>query len=196
MISAVLDNVYERKYTMNVLGISGSLRAASYNTKLLKVALRMAAEAGATTREVSLKELDLPIYNEELASPAAVEELRAAIAGSDLIVIATPEYNYSIPGGLKNALDWVSRGKNPFSGKVVAIAGASGGPFGTLRMQTHLRQVMTCLNALLLPQPQVMVRNAAEAFSPEGELADKALEQQVKTLVTKSLTLASSLKTL
>jgi chromate reductase len=177
---------------MKALGISGSLRSASYNTKLLHIALRMAREAGASMQEASWN--DVPIYNEDLAPPSSVERLRSAIAGADLIVIASPEYNYSIPGGLKNAIDWVSRGKNPFDGKVVAIMGVSNGPFGTLRMQPELRHVMTALNALLLPQPQVMVRNGGEAFTQEGELADKALERQVKALVTKSLALAESLK--
>jgi chromate reductase len=179
---------------MDVVGISGSLRSGSYNTLALRLALRFAAESGAREREISLKELDLPIYNEDLPVPPAVPQLKETLRHSDLIVIASPEYNYSIPGGLKNAIDWVSRGGNPFDRKVVAILGASNGPFGTIRLQPHLRQVMEALNAFLLPQPQVMIRNAAEAFAPDGTLADKKLEGQLRQLIDRSLRYAQALK--
>jgi len=179
---------------MDVVGISGSLRSGSYNTLALRLALRFAADSGASAREISLKDLDLPIYNEDLPVPPAVPQLKDALRQADVIVIASPEYNYSIPGGLKNAIDWVSRGGNPFDRKVVAILGASNGPFGTLRLQPHLRQVMAALNAFLLPQPQVMIRNAAEAFAPDGTLVDKKLEGQLRQLVNRSLRYAKALK--
>jgi chromate reductase len=116
------------------------------------------------------------------------------MAGADLIVIASPEYNYSVPGGLKNAIDWLSKPRNVLGGKVAAIIGASSGPFGTIRMQPHLRAILTGLDVLVLPQPQVFIRNAREAFNPDGTFTDKKLEAQVRALVEKSMRLAEAMK--
>ncbi|MFH0991302.1 MAG: NAD(P)H-dependent oxidoreductase [bacterium] len=182
---------------LNVLALSGSLRRASYNRKALQIAKQIAADAGAQVSEIDLKELNLPMFDADLAAqgmPPSVQTLRSAIETADVILIASPEYNYSVPGGLKNAIDWASDKKNAFSGKTAAIFGASGGPFGTLRMQPHLRLILTALNVVLVPQPQVMIRNANEAFTADGAFVDPNLHDQLKTLVQKTLTLAHALK--
>lgn len=181
---------------MKVIGISGSLRTGSYNTAALRQALRFAAEAGAAVEEVNLKGLNIPAYDEDTAgSPTEdVLRLRSTMAGADLIVIASPEFNYSVPGGLKNAIDWLSKPRSVLSGKVAAIMGASGGPFGTIRMQPHLRAILSALNVLVLPQPQVFIRNARDAFNPDGTFADKKLEDQVRNLIHNSMTLTEAVR--
>lgn len=183
---------------INVLGIAGSLRSGSYNRKALQLAKRFAEEFGVNVQELDLKELNLPMYDEDMQSVStleSVQRLKSIIEAADVILIASPEYNYSIPGGLKNALDWASRGKNSLDDKVAAIFGVSGGPFGTIRMQPHLRQILTALNIYVVPQPQVFIRFAHEAFNSDGTLVDPKLQEQLKTLVYKSLMLAKALKT-
>ncbi len=181
---------------LKVLAISGSLRKESYNRKALQIAKKFAEEFGAEVSEIEPSELNLPIYNQDIQDqgiPDQVAKLKSAIESSDVILIASPEYNYSVPGGFKNMIDWTSRGGNPFSGKVGAIFGASNGPYGTLRSQPHLRQIMTALNVLLLPQPQIMIRNAAEVFDAKGNLIDSKLLEQLKTLILKTLELAAKI---
>lgn len=177
---------------MNVVGISGSLRTGSSNTAALRQALRFAIEEGATVQEVNLKGLTIPAYDEDTAASPTddVIKLRNTVAGADLVVIASPEYNYSVPGGLKNAIDWLSKPRNVLGGKVAAIMGASVGPFGTIRMQPHLRAILAALDVLVLPQPQVFIRNAREAFNPDGTFTDKKLENQVRLLIQRSMMLA------
>lgn len=185
------------QHPLNVLAISGSLRTASHNRKALQIAKQIAADTGAQVNEIDLKELNLPMFDSDLSAqgmPPSVQRLRAAIEAADVILIASPEYNYSVPGGLKNAIDWASDKKNSFNGKAAAIFGASNGPFGTLRMQPHLRLILTALNMSLVPQPQVMIRNANEAFTAEGAFVDPKLHDQLKSLVHKTLTLARALK--
>jgi chromate reductase len=181
---------------MIVTGISGSLRAGSTNTATLRRALRFAAESGAETREITLKGLDIPMYDEDIASTPSpdVQALRSALSATDLLIIASPEYNYSVPGGLKNAIDWVSKPRNVLSGKVAAIMGASSGPFGTIRMQPHLRAILTALNVFVVPQPQVFIRNAREAFTADGDFVDPKVRDQVRLLIQNSLTLTEALK--
>jgi chromate reductase len=181
---------------MNVVGISGSLRTGSYNTAALRQALRFASEEGAEVREVSLKGLDVPMYDEDLAaSPTEdIRALRQTFAEADAVIIASPEFNYSVPGGLKNVLDWLSRPRTILSGKIGVILGASGGPFGTIRMQPHLRTILAGLDVLVLPQPQVFIRNAREAFHPDGTFVDRKLEEQVRLLVQKSLAVAEAVR--
>lgn len=183
---------------LRVLAISGSLRKESYNRKALQIAKKFATEFGAEVSEVDLKEINLPIYNQDIQDqglPQSVIDFKAKVAASDVIIIASPEYNYSVPGGLKNALDWASREGNAFAGKVSAIFGASNGAYGTLRAQPHLRQIMTSLNVILLPQPQVMIRTAQDLFDADGNLTDPKLLDQLKTLIQKTLELAIKLKT-
>jgi len=113
---------------------------------------------------------------------------------ADVLLIATPEYNYSIPGPLKNAIDWASDKTNPFSGKAAAVFGASNGLNGTLRAQIHLRQVLAALNVELVPQPQIFIRSALEAFLPDGSLVDSKLMNQLHLLIQETLKLAQRKK--
>jgi len=157
---------------MHILGISGSLRKASYNTALL----RAAAELLPTGAALDIFDLSpLPIFNpdHEKPFPEPVAEFRARLAQADALLIATPEYNASISGVLKNAIDWASRPpQQPLNGKPVAVMGASTGNFGTVRAQTQLRQVLTHVGALTLAKPEVLVARADQAFNADLELID------------------------
>jgi chromate reductase len=154
---------------IRILGIAGSLRRASYNRAALRKATRLVPD-GAT---LDIFELDgIPGFNqdEEQNPPPKVAELKRRVREADAILIVTPEYNYSIPGVLKNAIDWASRpyGDSAWNGKPVAIMGASIGTIGTARAQYHLRQVFVFLNMFPINQPEVMIGNAAERFDAEG----------------------------
>jgi chromate reductase len=178
---------------LNILALAGSMRTESFNRKALQIAKKIVSELNINIIELDLKTLDLPLFNEDLrinGFPESVNKLKDAIAAADVLVIATPEYNHSIPGVLKNLIDWASDITNPFEGKVAAIFGASNGLVGTLRSQIHLRQVLAALNVELVPQPQVFIRSAREAFLPDGSLADKKIEQQLHQLMEATLTLA------
>ena len=127
--------------------------------------------------------IDLPLYNEDIheqGDPAEVIKLKGQITKADAVLIVTPEYNYSVPGVLKNAIDWVSRPpEQPFSGKPVAIMGASPGKFGTARAQYHLRQTFVCLNAAVLNKPEVMVGGVMGVFDDNGKMTDHATREHV-----------------
>jgi len=182
---------------MRVLAISGSLRTDSYNRKALQAAKKFAAATGAEVEEIDLRELNLPMYDGDIEArglPEPVQKLKAALAATDLLILATPEYNYSISGALKNAIDWTSRGGNSFDGKVAAIFGASTGPFGTLRAQLQFRLMLTALNVHVLPQPQVFIRFADQAFNDDGSLKDQKTADQLKLLVEKTIALAQRIK--
>jgi len=176
---------------LQVLGICGSLRSGSYNRMLLKTAMTCASAAGAEVREADLRELELPVYDfdiEMAGMPESVEKLKAMVAESDVILFASPEYNYAVSGVLKNAVDWGSRGKkNAWGGKWAAIFGASTGPMGTVRGQFVLRQILTAVNMHLLPQPQVFVPLADQAFLSDGSLLEKNPEEQLRRLVVRTL---------
>ena len=165
---------------LRVLGISGSLRKGSFNTAVLRAAVELAPD-GMTIETASLR--DLPLYDEDVrvaGLPAAVQTLREQIAAADALLIVTPEYNYSIPGVLKNAIDWASRPPNqPFADKPLAIMGASGGPSGTLRAQYHLRQIAVFLDMHPLNKPEVFVRSAQERFDSSGKLTDEATRKVI-----------------
>jgi len=161
---------------IRVLGIAGSLRQGSYNRALLRAAQELAPA------EMTIVTFDhlgsLPFYNEDVLAqgvPAPVAALKEAIRKADALLIATPEYNYSIPGVLKNAIDWASRPvqDSPLNGKPVALMGASTGSFGTVRAQMHLRQVCVFTNMLALTRPQVLVARAREKFDQQGRLTDE-----------------------
>ena len=182
---------------LNVLAISGSLRTASYNRKALQIAKTIAAGLDAVVTEIDLRELNLPLYDQDIQDqgmPESVLKLKAACEAADALLIASPEYNYSISGALKNALDWASRGGNSLSGKVAAIFGASDGRIGTARGQVHLRQVLIALNVMVTPQPQVCISLAKEAFNEDSSLKDPKLNDQFQKLITNTLTLAQKLK--
>lgn len=169
---------------IKVLGISGSLRAGSYNTAALRAAQELAPD-GVCVETFNLAAI--PLYNEDVRAaglPASVQELRDAIAGADALLFATPEYNYSIPGVLKNAIDWASRPPDqPFDGKPTAIMGASPGRIGTARAQYHLRQMCVFLNMHILNKPEVMIGGAADAFDSGDRLVDETTRGFVRGLL-------------
>src|SRR5262249_31944928 len=146
---------------------------ASYNRAALRAA-RDLVPAGATLETFELD--GIPGFNqdEEGSPPPRVVELKARVRASDAVLLVTPEYNYSIPGVLQNAIDWASRpyGDSAWSGKPVAVMGASVGTLGTARAQYHLRQCFIFLNMYPLNQPEVMIANAAQRFDADGNLTD------------------------
>ncbi|MBB5517018.1 chromate reductase [Rubricella aquisinus] len=152
-------------------GISGSLRRGSSNTLLVKEAARAFAPA-----TFVMGDIRLPLFDEDLEAegiPAEVTALAEAIAQADALVISTPEYNKNLPGGLKNALDWLSRLKpNPLNGKPVAIVSAAAGRAGGERSQFSLRHCLTPHMARILPGPEVMIAGANKAFDENGQLSD------------------------
>ncbi|MET3394979.1 chromate reductase [Variovorax sp. 1140] len=159
---------------MNILGLSGSLRAGSYNTLALKAAQKL-APAGIRIEIASIG--DVPIYNDDQrvqGEPAAVTALKEKVRRADGLLIATPEYNFSIPGVLKNTLDWMSRPPEPpFTGKVVGIIGASPGPVGTARVQYDLRKVLVFMDAFTVNKPEVFINHCADKFDAQGQFTDE-----------------------
>jgi len=159
---------------MNILGLSGSLRAGSYNTRALKAAQKL-APSGIRIEIASIG--DVPIYNDDQrvqGEPAAVAALKEKVRRADGLLIATPEYNFSIPGVLKNTLDWMSRPPEPpFTGKVVGIIGASPGPVGTARVQYDLRKVLVFMDAFTVNKPEVFINHCADKFDAQGQFTDE-----------------------
>jgi chromate reductase, NAD(P)H dehydrogenase (quinone) len=169
---------------IRILGIAGSLRRKSYN----RAALRAAQQLVPKDAVLETIELDgIPVFSEddERTPPAKVVELKKHIREADAVLFVTPEYNYSIPGGLKNAIDWASRpyGDSAWTGKPAAIMGASVGRFGTARAQYHLRQVFVFLNILPVNQPEVMIGNAAEHFDGDGNLTNEETKKLIRQLL-------------
>ena len=181
---------------VKVLAISGSLRRDSFNRKALRIAKQLAAATAAEVQEADLKQLALPVYDGDIEAegiPDQVVRFKAMVEAADVLLIASPEYNHSIPGGLKNAIDWLSRGRNSLDGKVAAIFGASNGPYGTARGQIQLRYVLGVLNTLVIPQPMVYIRNGAEAFSPDGSFKDPKTTEILKRLIDRALAVSARL---
>ncbi|WP_418432479.1 NADPH-dependent FMN reductase [Bilophila wadsworthia] len=179
--------------TLNILGISGSLRAQSRNTGLL----RFAKQCLPPTVNFQIAELaDVPFYNADRcdSKPEPVQMLIRQVTEADALVLACPEYNYSIAPALKNALDWVSREPDcaPFNGKPVAIMGAGGG-MGTSRAQYHLRQVCVYLNLRPVNKPEVFSNAFSASFNESGDLIDPSLQQQVTALMNALLAWNSQL---
>jgi chromate reductase, NAD(P)H dehydrogenase (quinone) len=177
-------NQSSKPKSVHILGIAGSLRRGSYN----RAALRAACELVPDNAKLDIFELDgIPCFNQddELQPPAKIIELKARVRAADAILFVTPEYNYSIPGVLKNAIDWASRpyGDSAWSGKPVAVMGASIGMFGTARAQYHLRQVFVFLDMHPLNQPEVMIARAAERFDADGNLTDEKTKDLVRQLL-------------
>ena len=163
-----------------LLGICGSMRKASLNRALLEA---VAETLPAHARMTQVDSIDLPIFNSDLEDPPAVVQLKAAIAAADGVVFGVPEYNYSIPGGLKNALDWISRPPehSPLRGKPIGIVGAATGMSGTIRAQAHLRQMLLFSDSPCLSQPEVLIPRAHERFDAQGQLTDAS----TRTLLVK-----------
>jgi chromate reductase len=172
------------KTPLTILGIAGSLRRNSYN----RGALRAAQELTPENAKIEVFDLDgIPPFNQDddQHPPEKIAHFKARIRSADAILFVTPEYNYSIPGVLKNAIDWASRpyGDNSWDGKPVAIMGASVGANGTARAQYHLRQVFVYLNVHALNKPEVMIGNAGERFDEQGNLIDENTKKHIRQLL-------------
>lgn len=172
---------------MRIIALSGSLRHSSYNTGLLRAAAEIAQEL---TPDVVVEIIpldDIPMYNSDLEPgglPASVQRMKDSIAAADAVMIASPEYNHSISGVLKNALDWISRGPvRPLTLKPVAIMGASTGAFGTIRAQGHLRDMLHSLNARTVARPEILVGGASAKFDADGTLTDETTRGFLRKLV-------------
>jgi chromate reductase len=169
---------------LTVLGFAGSLRKNSYNKSLLQAAMEL------VPKDAKLEIFDLegiPPFNQDFENrpPEKVKGFKAKIRAADAILIATPEYNYSIPGVLKNAIDWASRpyGDNAFEDKPVAIMGASGGMLGSARAQYHLRQTFVFLNMHPINKPEVIVTFASEKIDEKGRVTDEKTREKIKELL-------------
>ncbi|HLY24434.1 MAG TPA: NAD(P)H-dependent oxidoreductase [bacterium] len=169
----------------SVVAFTGSLRAASYNRALARAVRDLAPRSLA----VRIEEIDaIPLYNldvERAAFPDAVTRLKQAIGAADGTLIVTPEHNFSMSGVLKNVIDWISRppGDAALRGKPVGILGATTGLVGTARAQMHLRTVLTNLNAIVMPQPAVLIPRANEKFDAAGRLTDEETARHIRTFL-------------
>ncbi|PYM63887.1 MAG: NADPH-dependent FMN reductase [Candidatus Rokuibacteriota bacterium] len=169
---------------VHVLGFAGSLRAHSLNRALLRAAIELTPEG------LGIEAFDLgplPLYDGDVEAaglPEPVQTFRRRIAAADALLLVTPEYNYSVPGVLKNAIDWASRPPDqPFRGKPIALMGASPGRFGTARAQYHLRQMCVFLDMLPVNRPEVFISAASDKFDPEGRLVDEPARREVRALL-------------
>jgi chromate reductase len=168
---------------ITIAGLCGSLRKASFNRMALAQFEKSLPEGA---RLVPVEIGAFPLYNQEILDagvPAAVAQARDAIHGADAVAIATPEYNYSTSGVLKNAVDWLSRTTpQPFAGKPIGLLGASAGLLGTARAQYHLRQIFVFLDGRPINKPEVMIGAAQTKFSPDGTLNDETAVKLIKDL--------------
>lgn len=174
----------------SVLAISGSLRDASFNTALIRAAQRLAPAGLTIDRYDGLGAV--PPFNEDIEAqpPAAVVDLRERIAAADALLIATPEYNYGVPGVLKNALDWASRPSfpitswvSPLAHKPIAIVGAAPTGMGTVRAQLQLRQLFLWTDSAVVTKPEIIVTNAHEKLALDGTVKDETTETLLRTLL-------------
>jgi chromate reductase len=178
--------------TLNVLSICGSLRKGSFNAMTQRALPALAPDGMTITPAPTFA--DFPLYNADIQNstgfPAPVNALADAIRAADGVIFCTPEYNFTIPGGLKNAIDWVSRLPNqPFAGKPVALQSASPGPVGGARVQYDMRKAMAFLDAFVLNKPEIFIGICAAKFDEKsGELKDEAtrgfIKQQLAALAT------------
>lgn len=159
---------------IKVAGFAGSLRKASFNRALLRAAVEL-APAGMTIEVLEIR--GIPVYDADVEAegdPAPVAEFKRAVDAADGLLIATPEYNYGVPGVTKNVIDWASRPprKSVLDGKPVAVMGATPGMWGTARGQAQLRQAFTFTNSYAMQQPEILVARAGEKFDADGRLVD------------------------
>jgi chromate reductase len=169
---------------IQLVGMSGSLRKGSYNTMLLKAALKL-LPADVSMEIISIA--DIPLYNADLDLPAAkqrpeaVEHFRKMLTDADGILISSPEYNYSIPGGLKNAIDWASRGEDsPLLHKPIAVVGATTSLLGTAIMQVAFHNVFLFLDMKPVYKPEVLVAQTEKKFDKNGNLIDEMAKKLLK----------------
>jgi len=179
---------------ITILGFTGSLRKDSFNRALLKTASELLPD------EARLELFDLtgiPLFNQDLEAemPSIVLDFKSRIKTSDAVLIATPEYNHSIPGVLKNAIDWASRpyGDNSFEGKPVAVMSASPGMLGGVRAQIHLKQILQALDMHIVNKPEVILAFASRKIDGEGRLVDEAARKLMGELLKNLIALAKTL---
>ena len=171
---------------LRIAALCGSLRDASYNRAMLHAAADLAPDG----MDVEVYRLnDIPLFNEEVEAkgwPEPVQALRDAMETADGVIIGSPEYNFSIPGVLKNAIDWLFRpgGKGPLFGKPTCLMGASQGAFGTLRAQMHLREVCHYNAMPVLPKPEILIMKAQDKFK-DGKLTDETTHDLISTAMEK-----------
>lgn len=182
---------------MKILAFAGALRTGSFNRKLLGVAVA-SLHTKAEVDLLDLREVMMPLYDGDLETreglPEGARRFKQRIAAADTLLICTPEYNHSIPGTLKNAIDWASRPPdNPFRGKIVQLMGASPGQFGAVRGVLAVRQVLTALNAVVLPST-VQIARADQAFDESGRLKDSKSAAQVEKACAELLRFTALLK--
>jgi chromate reductase len=165
---------------LTMIGFSGSLRSGSYNTAALRAAQQLAPDGV----EIRIHDISrFPPFNqdEDASPPQMVMDLKSAVRAADAVIFSSPEYNYSVPGHLKNVIDWASRpyGDSAWEDKPALIMGASPGNGGTMRMQYHLRQTMVFLNMHPLNRPEVMISKCAEKFDEQGNLTDESTREHI-----------------
>jgi len=169
---------------LKVLGISGSLRKASYNTMILRACAGL-MPAGMVLEITEIG--DLPLFNQDVFDaglPASAQRLRAAVTAADGVLIASPEYNFSLTPALKNAIDWASRPPNPcFTDKPIAVFSASPGPLGGARVQYDLRRILGQLWGHVLPRPEVFIGSVAGKVSAQGQITDEATQKFLTDLL-------------
>jgi chromate reductase, NAD(P)H dehydrogenase (quinone) len=180
---------------LRLVGLSGSLRAQSYNSAALRAVASLLPE-GMSFDVASL--VELPFYNsdvEQRGLPAAVQSFRKEIAAADALIFAVPEYNFSIPGVLKNALEWLSRPPDPpANGKPCALFGASVSPLGTARGQFHFRHICVSLNMIAVNTPHVDIAAAKDKFDSQGRLVDRASLDSIRQLLVQLQNLTMQLR--
>jgi len=187
-----------------IVAFAGSLRAGSYNKKLIALAAEAARAAGAEVTIVDLRELALPVFDQDIEDttglPAGTKKFKALLRASDGFLIASPEYNSSITAALKNAIDWASRAETDdepslaaFRGKAAALLSASPGALGGLRGLVTVRSILSNIGVLVLPD-QVAINTAHEAFDEAGQLKDDRKAKQVAALARSLVELAKKLK--
>jgi len=170
---------------MKILGIAGSLREHSYNRAALRAATRLVPDGARI--EVFERLGEIPPFNQddERRPPEVVRDLKRQVKDADAVLFVTPEYNYSVPGVLKNAIDWASRpyGDNVWAGKACAVMGASIGMIGSARAQYHLRQSFVFLDMHPINTPEVMIPSAGERFDDAGNLTDEMSRDLIRQLL-------------
>jgi chromate reductase len=182
---------------MKIFGIAGSIRKDSYNKTVLRTAASLAPENAEFAIFEELSEIPPFDQDGEATPPAIVKKLKASIQAADAVLIATPEYNYSIPGVLKNAIDWASRpyGDSAWEGKPVGIMSASGGMLGGARAQYQLRQVFVFLNMHPLNQPEVIIPHIQEKVDEKGNITDAHTKEKISEMVEALMKWTLELKT-
>jgi chromate reductase, NAD(P)H dehydrogenase (quinone) len=179
---------------MVILGIAGSIREGSYNRAALRAAQGLVPD-GVTLETFDIKGLPGFSQDDETNPPPQVVDLKQRVRAADAILLVTPEYNYSVPGVLKNAIDWASRpyGDSAWTKKPVAIMGASVGTIGTARAQYHLRQMFVFLDMYAVNQPEVMISHAHKHFDEQGNLVDEAAKKLIAKLLEELVNLTQQL---